>query len=41
MSYATVADLRAYLPQVPAYGQQRITPSRRDRAVIMRASTPV
>ena len=27
MSYATVADLRAYLPQVPAYGQQRITPA--------------
>lgn len=27
MSYASVADLRAYLPQVPAYGQQRITPT--------------
>lgn len=27
MSYATVADLRAYLPQVPEYGQQRITPT--------------
>ena len=25
MSYAAVADLRAYLPQVPEYGQQRIT----------------
>jgi hypothetical protein len=25
MSYATVADLRAYLPQVPEYGQQLIT----------------
>jgi hypothetical protein len=24
-SYATVAELRAYLPQVPEYGQQLIT----------------
>lgn len=27
MSYATVAQLRQYLPQVPEYGQQTITPS--------------
>lgn len=26
-SYATIADLRAYLPQVPEYGQQLITPT--------------
>ena len=27
MPYATVAQLRAYLPQVPEYGQQRIAPT--------------
>ncbi len=27
MAYATVAQLRSYLPQVPKYGQQRITPT--------------
>jgi hypothetical protein len=27
MPYATVVQLRAYLPQVPEYGQQRITPT--------------